>query len=577
MINNSGIPPALVMLLGAVLIPFLPKRMRSSAFVFFSLSTLLVVYFLPDGFTLTVRVMNYSLTILQVDALSRVFGLIFAFIALAGSIYAWHVKESAQHCAALLYAGGALGVTYAGDLLTLFMFWELMAVASTYLIWARRDKASQKAGFRYLIFHVMGGGILFFGILLHSSITGSLAVTRLSADGSLSSWLILLGLAVNAAIPPLHAWLTDAYPKATVTGAVFLSAFTTKTAVCVLVKMFAGWDILLVVGTLMTIYGVIFAVLSNDIRGILAYHIISQVGYMVAGVGIGTEMALNGTTAHAFSHILYKALLFMAAGSVLQATGKSKLTELGGLHKKLRIVLFMYMIAAFSISGFPLFNGFISKSMVVAAAGESHFSFAMLLLLLASVGTFLSVGLKLPYLTWFAVDRRVDVKKLPFNMILGMGLVAFFCFLYGIKPSLLYQLLPFPVHFQPYSLPHLIETVQILIFTFIGFWLMRKKLRPHAEITLDFDWFYRRPAPFFRKIFVEGTAGFFEKTEFWIKILVEKIVKITRNPQMLFSKELSDTPYSPDRSRERIRDLISILLLVFILLFLIGLASGLGN
>ncbi|MCJ7681094.1 MAG: Na(+)/H(+) antiporter subunit D, partial [Candidatus Aminicenantes bacterium] len=504
---DIAVPPAFPLLLGALALPFLPKKLRSAGFVFITFLTLLLVWFQPAGLSLTVQVMDYSLMLLKTDALSRVFGLIFAFIVFAGSIYAYHIKDKTQHSFALLYAGGALGVTFAGDLFTLFLYWELMAVASTYLIWARRNREARRAGFRYIIYHVLGGGLLFMGILLHYGQTGSLSMRQFSPGEGAATWLMLLGVIVNAAVPPLHTWLSDAYPKATVTGAVFLSAFTTKTAVYVLIRMFPGWEILLILGTIMTLYGVVFAILSNDIRGILAYHIISQVGYMVAGVGIGTEMALNGSAAHAFSHILYKALLFMGAGTVLYATGKSKLTELGGLHKRLRPALILYMVAAFSISGFPFFNGFVSKSMVVAAAGETHHALAMLLLLLASVGTFLSVGLKLPYFTWFAEDRKIETKPLPPNMIVAMTLTAFFCFLHGVKPGLLYALLPHPVHFNPYTIPHLVETVQILVFTFIAFWVLRKKLEPHADIALDLDWLFRRPATFLRRVFVDGTAA----------------------------------------------------------------------
>lgn len=570
MINNTVIPPAFVMLAGAFVLPFLGKKVRSAAFVMMTFVTFFLVWTLPEGIMLTAPVMNYNLVLVKVDALSRVFGIIFAFIAFAGSIYAYHVKETGQHCAALIYAGGALGVTFAGDFFTLFMFWEIMAASSAYLIWARRNKAARKAGFRYLIYHVLGGGILFMGLLMHISETGSLAVMRLKPGSGLSSWLILLGVGINAAVPPLHTWLSDAYPKATVTGAVFLSAFTTKTAVYVLIRVFPGWEVLLILGSIMTVYGVVFAILSNDIRGILAYHIISQVGYMVAGVGIGTEMALNGSAAHAFSHILYKALLFMGAGTVLYATGTSKLTDLGGLHKSLRPALILYMVAAFSISGFPLFNGFISKSMVIAAAGEAHYPLAMFLMLLASVGTFLSVGLKLPYFTWFSKDKKLKPRKLPINMLISMSLVAFFCFLHGIKPSLLYRLLPFPVHFQPYSLPHLVETVQILVFTFAGFWLYRKKLAPHAEIALDFDWFYRRPAAVLRRIFVDGTASLFDKTTDWAMALVGKSAAFAENPALPFAHDKTEKAYSPDRFRPSMQAVISILLLVFIVLVLIG-------
>ena len=565
------IPPALLLFLGAVSLPFLPRKIRPWAFMFFALITLFLVWFLPEGKILTARVMDYTLILCRTDALSRLFGIIFAFIAFAGSIYSFHIKETAQHSAALLYAAGALGVTYAGDFFTLFICWELMAVASTYLIWSRRNRAARRSGFRYLIFHVFGGGILFMGLLLYIAEAKSLAVTKISPDSGLSSWLMLLGVLINAAVPPLHAWLSDAYPKATITGAVFLSAFTTKTAVYVLIRSFSGWEILVVLGAIMTVYGVVFAILANDIRGILAYHIISQVGYMVAGVGIGTELALNGSSAHAFSHILYKALLFMGAGTVLYATGKSKLTELGGLHNTMRPALILYMIAAFSISGFPLFNGFISKSMVISAAGDSHYYLGMFLMFLASVGTFLSVGLKLPYFTWFADEKKLEPKPLPRNMLLGMGLVAFFCILHGIRPTLLYGLLPFQSHFNPYSVSHLVETSQILVFTFIAFWIYRKKLAPKAEIALDVDWLYRKPAEALRRVFIDGPAGLFSITEKWIGILVRKGVDFAANPMKPFIPLSENEDYAPDRYRPGIQVLLSLLLLVFIFLVVIGL------
>ncbi|MFC2160453.1 Na(+)/H(+) antiporter subunit D [Acidobacteriota bacterium] len=570
MINNITIPPAFVMVLGAFLIPFLPKKMRSAAVVLISFVSLLYVWILPVGSSLAAQFMNFELVLCRVDALSRIFGIIFAFIAFAGSIYSTHVKETSQFCAALLYAGSALGVIFAGDFLTLFIYWELMALASTILIWSRRSLEAKKSGFRYLIYHVLGGGILFTGILLYFSETGSLAISRLTQGGPLSSWLILLGVIINAAVPPFHTWLADAYPKATVTGAVFLSAFTTKTAVYVLIRIFPGWEILLILGTIMTLYGVIFAVLSNDIRGILAYHIISQVGYMVAGVGLGTEMALNGSTAHAFSHILYKALLFMGAGCVLYATGESNLTKLGGLHKSMRPVLILYMIAAFSISGFPLFNGFISKSMVIAAAGESHRELAVLLMLLASVGTFLSVGLKLPYFAWMGESKGLKPKRIPLNMILAMGLVAFFCCLHGIFPSLLYKLLPFSVHFKPYSISHLVETVQILIFTFLVFWLFRNKLRPHPEITLDLDWIYRRPAGLSRTVFVEGIDSIFKWTTDRMMDLVGISSRLAKNPTALFFRDQTNSSFSPDEARPKMQSVLILVLLTFIILVLIG-------
>jgi multicomponent Na+:H+ antiporter subunit D len=550
MIVDLLLIPAVIVSLGAFILPLIPEKIRPSAFLLFPLAALGVLWQLPDGYTLKVAFGSYELTPVYVDSLSRIFGTIFAIIAVVGGVYAFHLKDLGQQTSALVYGGGALGVTFAGDWFTLFVFWELMAVSSTYLIWARRTQETNEVGLRYLLVHIFGGGLLFSGILWHISQSGSIAVESLPDAYTLSSVLMLLGVAVNSAIPPLHAWLADAYPKATITGAVFMSAFTTKSAVYVLVRVFPGWDILIWFGVAMALYGVVYAVLANDIRQILAYHIISQVGYMVAGVGIGTEMALNGTTAHAFSHILYKSLLFMGAGAVLYSTGKSKLTELGGIASKMKAVVFLYMIGAFSISGFPLFNGFISKSMVVSSAGEAHLEVVMLLLILASVGTFLHTGLKLPYFTWFGESKsEITVGPIPFNMLVAMGIGAFFCTLFGVYPALLYQYLPYPVEYKPYTIYHLVEMIQILVFTYIGFWILRKKLEGDAKIALDTDWFYRKPAPVVRKLFVafpNAIYGWFENAALGIaSFLSDKF----RNPMAWLnpftSNEKQASSYSP--------------------------------
>jgi multicomponent Na+:H+ antiporter subunit D len=571
---DAMVPPALVMLAGALLLPLLPRNYRSYFSLFIPLVALGLVRMAPTGVTLTLELMDYQLVVYKVDRLSRLFGTIFALITVIGSLFAFHVKKAAEQIAALLYAAGALGVTFAGDLITLFVFWELMSLPSTYLIWSRGVRESDKAGMRYLMFHVFGGGLLFAGLLVHTGETGSILVEQLMDRGSLSSWLILAGVAVNTAMVPLHAWLSDAYPKATVTGAVFLSALTTKTAVYVLLRIFPGWEILIYLGVLMALYGVVFAVLANDIREILAYHIISQVGYMVTGAGIGTEMAINGASAHAFSHILYKALLFMGAGAVLHTTGKSKLTELGGLARKQPAILWLYMIGAFSISGFPLFNGFVSKSMVIAAAGEAHHSVVMLLLLLASVGTFLHTGLKLPYGTWYGEDRGVSPHPPPRNMYLGMAAAAFFCTLHGVAPGLLYDMLPYAVHFAPYTFSHLVETSQILIFTFAAFWIYRVQLAGEAGITLDVDWFYRRPARWVERIFLEDLEAVFNKIESMSMEIVGKLSLLSNNPMRIFNKS-GGKYFSPDTYRPEIQRLILLVLFIFVLISFWGLASHL--
>ena len=500
--------PGLVLIAGAWLVPMLKGQVKRVAMILVPAVALVDCLLLQPGTYGVFRFLEQDLTFGRVDRLSLVFAYVFALMALVGMVYALHVKDDAQHVAALTYAGSALGITFAGDFLSLFLFWELAAVSAVCLVWLRRERTAVAAGFRYLLVHLFGGLCLLGGIVLYWSQSGSLAFDDMSAHAGTAAFaLILAAFLLNAAVPPLGAWLPDAYPEATVTGAVFLTAFTTKSAVYALVRGFAGTELLVWWGAAMAVYGVVYAVLENDARRLLAYHIISQVGYMVCGVGLGTELALNGTTAHAFSHILYKALLFMGAGAVLEVTGRRNLSEMGGLHKTMPVTLSLYMIGAFAISAVPLFSGFVSKSMVVSAAGESHRAAIFLTLTLASAGTFLHTGLKLPYYMFFGRDRpstiargvlsNVEGRGLaahepPSNMLVAMGLAAAACIVIGIFPALLYAQLPFHVEYAPYTARHVLATLGLLSFTGLGFVVLLQHLDPEPKISLDTDWFYRR-------------------------------------------------------------------------------------
>jgi multicomponent Na+:H+ antiporter subunit D len=485
--------PGLLLVLGAWLLPLLKGKVKRLFMVLLPALALVDCVLLEPGTHGVVRFLGQDLVFGRIDRLSLVFSYVFALLALVGMVYALHVDDAAQHVTALTYAGGALGVTFAGDFLSLFLFWELTAVSAALLVWLRRDPAAVAAGFRYILVHLFGGLCLLGGIVLHWSQAGSLTFENMSPyAGSAAFTLILLAFLINAAVPPLGAWLPDAYPEASATGAVFLTAFTTKSAIYALIRGFAGTEILVWWGAAMAVYGVVYAVLENDARRLLAYHIISQVGYMVCGVGIGTELALNGAAAHAFSHILYKALLFMGAGAVLQVTGLRKLSDMGGLYKTMPFTLGLYMVGAFAISSVPLFSGFVSKSMVVSSAGESHRAAIFLLLTLASSGTFLHTGLKLPYYMFFGKDRGLRGQEPPANMLVAMGLAAAACLLIGIFPALLYSHLPYPVDFAPYTARHVLSTLGLLGFTALGFFLLLHHLDPEPSISLDTDWFYRR-------------------------------------------------------------------------------------
>ena len=442
--------------------------------------------------TLETSVAGFRLIWFHADRLSLLFALVFAIVALLGFLYGSHRMRAGETAAALLYAGSAIATVLAGDWITFFVFWEAMAFSSLALIWQAGTGRARRAGMRFLLVHATGGALLFVGIALHLASGGDTSLGAL-VSGSPPFWLILGAVAINAAIPPLHAWLTDAYPEASTSASVFLSAFTTKTAVYALLRLFPGTEILVPLGALMTLYGVVFAVIENDIRRLLAYHIVSQVGYMVTAVGIGTQLALNGAASHAFSHILYKALLFMGAGAAIEATGLRRLSDLGGISRGMRFTVAMYGIGALSISGVPLFNGFISKSMIVSAAGAEHLLWTELLLSLAAVGTFLSVGLKLPWFAFFGERRGVAVRPLPTNLLAAMGIAGGLCLLYGVFPHLLYSRLPYAATYAPYTLDHVVSTVQLLVATGFVFFLARKKLTPSPAMALDTDWFYRIP------------------------------------------------------------------------------------
>ncbi len=499
--------PGLILIVGAWVLPLLGGRIKRVAMVALPAAAVVDCFLMTPGTYGVVSFLGQELVFGRVDSLSLIFSYVFSIMALLGMIYALHVKEDSQHIASLVYAGGALGVTFAGDFLSLYIFWELLAIASALLVLLRRERSAVEAGFRYLLVHVFGGLVLLAGIVLHWAQTGSIAFGDMGASsGSLSWGLILAAFLLNAAVPPLGAWLPDAYPEATVTGAIFMTAFTTKSAVYVLIRGFAGTELLVWLGAAMAIYGVVYAVLENDARRLLAYHIISQVGYMVCGVGIGTALALNGATAHAFAHILYKALLFMGAGAVLQMTGVRKLSDMGGLYKTMPVTLGLYMIGGFAISAVPLFSGFVSKSMVVSAAGEEHLTVIFLMLTLASAGTFLHTGLKLPYYMFFGKDSGLRAKKPPSNMLVAMGLAAAACILIGVRPGLLYQFLPNAVDYVPYTLTHVTSTVGMLVFTALGFFLLLKQLDPVRTISLDTDWFYRRGVTRLMKLILDPLA-----------------------------------------------------------------------
>jgi len=490
--------PATLYIAAAVLLPFIPKgTLRQLVLVLVPVAGVAVFWPLPAGIYSDFNLMGLHIGLMRVDDLSRIFGLIFSIAGVLTAIYAWHIRDTIQQVATLLYAGSAIGAVFAADLVTLFVFWEGTAIASVFLIWARRTEGAYATGMRYLIVQVGSGVILMAGIVLMYRETGSVAFSRMEL-GSIATWAIFLAFGIKCAFPLLHNWLQDAYPAATVTGTVVLSAFTTKLAVYALARGFPGTEILIYIGAVMTLFPIFYAVIENDLRRVLAYSLNNQLGFMVVGVGIGTPLALNGTAAHAFCHILYKALLFMSVGAVLFRTGTAKGSELGGLYKTMPWTMVFCVVGAASISAFPLFSGFISKSLILSAsADEGHF-IVWLVLLFASAGVFHHSGIKIPYFAFFAHDSGKRPKEAPRHMLLAMGLTAALCIGIGVYPAPLYALLPYDVVYEPYTTGHVVTQLQLLFFSALAFTVLMKTgiYPPELRSTnLDFDWTYRRLLP----------------------------------------------------------------------------------
>lgn len=494
---TTVLAPPFIYLFAALLCPLLAPRFRALLLLGVPVLALAVMLGYPHGYHATITVVGFELSFMRVDKLSLIFGIIFSIAAFLSGLYAWHVRDTVQQVATLAYAGSAIGGVFAGDLITLFLWWEGTAVASVFLIWARRTPAAYATGMRYLIVQVLSGVLLLAGLLVHYHDTGSIAFDHLGLV-SVGTWLIFLSFGIKCAFPLMHNWLQDSYPAATVTGTVVLSAFTTKMAVYALARGYAGTDILIYIGAIMTLFPIFFAEIENDLRRVLAYSLNNQLGFMVVGVGIGTELALNGTAAHAFCHILYKSLLFMSVGAVLYRTGTSKASELGGLYKTMPVTMVCCLIGAASISAFPLFSGFVSKSLILDASASNGYYAVWLALLIASAGVLSHSGIKIPYFTFFAHDSGKRPAEAPMHMRVAMIITAALCVIIGVFPGLLYSLLPYNVEYQPYTVDHVLVQMQLLFFALLAFvFLMKTGIHPPEvrATNVDTDVIYRKWLP----------------------------------------------------------------------------------
>ena len=501
----SSVPPFLIFLAGALVVPLLRGApvVRAAWLLLIPIVGALNVMGIQEGYQLQFEFLGYTLTPVRADRLSLLFGYLFHLGAFISIVYSLHLKDgdrpTLQHTSAVVYAGSALGAVFAGDFITLFVFWELLAVSSVFLIWARRSPRAVRSGLRYLLVHVVSGVTLLAGAMVHAHQTGSLEFGLMELEG-LAAWLILLAFGVKAAFPLLHSWLIDAYPEATPTGTVFLCAFTTKVAVYALARGFAGTEMLIYVGAVMACFPIFYAVIENDLRRTLGYSMINQIGFMVCGIGVGTHLAINGAVSHAFNDVLFKGLLFMAMGAVMHMTGKTKASDLGGLYKTMPRTAILCIIGALSISAVPLFNAFVSKSMIMSALLYEHHYWIWPVMLFASAGVVEHAGIKIPYFAFFAHDSGIRTREPPGNMLVAMGIAAAACLAIGIWPDLLYGILPYggeAAEYEPYTYTHILTQIQLLCFAIgavAAFHLWKIYPAEIPSVNLDADWVYRRAA-----------------------------------------------------------------------------------
>lgn len=483
-------PPALILLFAAFMAVISRPNARAIILLAAPLITLWAIWSLPDGVLITTRFLGYPIEPLEVSPVRRMFATVFTIMAFTGALFSFRTAKTAELGAAFAYASGAVGVSFAGDLITLFIWWEIMAIFSTIVVWCGGTEASRRAGIRYAMMHLLSGILLKIGIEGVYVHTGSLDIQAMLAT-DFDRWLILIGILINAAAPPFSAWLPDAYPETSPTGAVFLSAFTTKTAVLALILLFPGEQVLIWIGLYMVFYGIIYALLENDARRILAYSIINQVGFMVTAIGIGTELALNGAALHAFAHIIYKALLLMSAGVVVYRTGMRKCTDLGGLFRTMPVTCICGIIGALAISSFPLTSGYTTKTMISVAAEQQHLVFVWYMLAAASAGVFLHAGIKFPWFVFFQKDSGLRPKDAPWNMAAAMIFFAFLCVALGIYPDPLYAMLPNDVIVPVYKPEKVVFYLQLLLFSGLAFFLLLNYMKRTLTITLDLDWIWR--------------------------------------------------------------------------------------
>ena len=507
--------PPLLVLLAAVLVLVLPRILGFAAGVASLLATMAVAWFAPEGALVSTTFLGFETHPFFLDEFSRMVALGLGFLGACAVLYAYSSGASRRMTAlALWYVAASLAATLAGDWLVLVFAWEVMAISSTLLVWQHGGRAV-RAGYRYAIAHGVGGSLVLFGVTAHFATEWDLAYGVVTGEATgiapgIPAILMALGIGINVAFIGFHTWLPDTYPTPHFAASVFLAAYTTKTSAYVLYRAFPEGELMLAyMGGAMAVYGVVFALLQHDMRALLSYHIQAQLGYMVAGIGIGTAIGVAGAMGHLFNNVLYKSLLFMAVGVVIFRTGENDLYKLGGLWREMPLTAVAFALGALSITAVPAFNGFVSKGMLFDAAnpayyGAPEYRALYWLLFVGAIGTFLSF-IKLGYYVFLHGEATIEPTDAKLGQTVAMLGVGGACVLLGVWWQGFVELLPMVsggvvdpagqgLQLDPYSLSHLQDAAVLIVISVVGFAVIRK---PLSKIDAGDPAMYLNPVGFY--------------------------------------------------------------------------------
>ena len=405
---------------------------------------------------------------LEVDALSLFFALLVSVAVFVSGVYSIQYmrhddNEREYYTLFLMLGGGVMGLVLSGDLFNMFIMVEILTFAAVALTAFRNTaKGALEAAFKYLVVGSIGSTCILVGtsMLYAQAHTLNLAQLAQVIPGNLNTAtkvafaLLFVGFGTKAFIVPFHPLAADAHGAAPASISVMISGVLTKSGIYGIIRLtyflfqtmnLGTMQFLLVfIGSLSMFICVTMALAQHDFKRLLAFHSISQIGYVLTAVGLCTALGVSAGLYHAMNHTLFKGLLFLAAGAVLHETGTTDLGKLGGLSKKMPHTTVLFLIGAFSISGIPPFNGFASKWMIYQAtyqkaveSGNIGFLLVTIIALVTSVLTLASF-VKVSQSVFFGqLPKELEhVKEVPFGMRLAMGIFALLCVLTGLFPNL---------------------------------------------------------------------------------------------------------------------------------------------